>query len=119
MVANWNKARYTDDLTDWELNRPIGRLRGRANVLRTKPLFRHEENRVYALNDGKGGINWYRHQDEVLKPLLFLFAKECQRDRLGTVVIEDEASPHISYYLAKCYSHGRLREYYSVLTLLI
>jgi hypothetical protein len=57
VVANWNKARYADDLTDWELNRPISRLRVRGNVPGTKPSFRHEENGAYVLNDSKGGIN--------------------------------------------------------------
>jgi hypothetical protein len=44
-----------------------------------KPKFRHEENGAYVLKDGKGGVNWYRHQDEVLKPHLLPFACECKQ----------------------------------------
>jgi hypothetical protein len=50
----------------------------RANIPGRKPVFRHEGNGAYVLKDGKGGINWFRHQAEVLKPHLFPFAKQCK-----------------------------------------
>jgi len=103
VVANWNAARYADDLAEWELNKPMSRLRVRVNVPGPKPAFRHAENGAYILNNGKGGINWYRHQDKVLKPYLFPFAKECQRDRPDTIVMEDGASPHASQYSSEAY----------------
>jgi hypothetical protein len=103
VVANWNAARYANDLEEWELSKPMSRLRVRANYPGPKPAFRHKEHGAYILKDGKGGINWYRHQDEVLKPHLFPFAKECQRDRPGTIVMEDGASPHGSHYSSEAY----------------
>ena len=83
------------------------RLRVRSNIPGPKPKFRHKENRAYVVKDGKGGINWYRHQDEVLKPHLFPFAKECKEGgpncRPDTVVMEDRASSHKSAYSDELY----------------
>ena len=58
------------------------------------------------MKDGKGGINWYRHQDEVLKPHLLPFACECRQGvdgRKDTVVMEDGASSHKSVYSDELY----------------
>ncbi|KAF7565430.1 hypothetical protein PtrM4_002320 [Pyrenophora tritici-repentis] len=42
----------------------------------------------------KGGIDWWRYQTEVLLPKLIPFAKECMRERPGTLVQEDKAPSH-------------------------
>ena len=59
------------------------------------------------MKDGKGGINWYRHQDEVLKPHLLPFVKTCKEALPNpckdTVVIEDGASAHKSAYSDELY----------------
>jgi hypothetical protein len=74
---------------------------------RPKPKFRHKENRAYIVKDRKGGINWYRHQDEVLKPHLLPFTKECieggDNYQLDIVVMEDRASSHKSAYSNELY----------------
>jgi hypothetical protein len=82
------------------------RMRLRLNMPGPKPKFRHEENGVYVIKDRKGGINWYRHQDEVLKPHLLPFACECRQGingRKDTIVIEDRASSHKSVYSDELY----------------
>jgi hypothetical protein len=83
------------------------RMQLRSNKPGPKPQFRHNENRAYVLKDGKGGINWFRHQDEVLKPHLFPFAKECKEGgpncRPDIVVMEDGASSHKSAYSDELY----------------
>jgi hypothetical protein len=85
----------------------MSRLRVRANIPGRKPVFRHEGNGAYVLKDGKGGINWFRHQAEVLKPHLFPFAKQCKEallnPRKDTVVIEDKAIAHKSDYSNELY----------------
>jgi transposase len=64
-----------------------------------KPTFKHdEETGAYILKEGKGGINWYRYQEVILKPLLLPFAKECLKKRPGTLVQEDGAPSHSSRY---------------------
>jgi transposase len=59
------------------------------------------------VKDGKGGINWYRHQDEVLKPHLLPFAKTCKEalpnPYKDTVVMEDGALAHKSAYSNELY----------------
>lgn len=66
---------------------------------RGDPEFKHtEKTGAYVVQDGKGGINWYRYQEKILKALLIPFAKECQIDRLDTLVQEDGASAHSSSY---------------------
>jgi len=50
------------------------------------------------VKSGKGGINWYRYQKLILKPLLIPFAKVCMEDRPETVVQEDNAGPHAARY---------------------
>jgi hypothetical protein len=72
-----------------------------------KPKFQHKGNRAYIIKDGKGGINWFRHQAEVLKPHLFPFAKKCKEalpnPRKDTVVIEDRAAAHSLAYSNELY----------------
>jgi hypothetical protein len=59
------------------------------------------------MKDRKGGINWYRYQDEVLKPHLLPFIKTYKEalpnPRKDTVVIEDRASAHKSAYADELY----------------
>ena len=50
------------------------------------------------LNEGNGGISWYRYQEKILKPLLLPFAKKCLEKRLQTIVQEDKAPAHASRY---------------------
>jgi hypothetical protein len=60
--------------------------------------FKHTKTGAYMLNEGKGGINWYRYQEKILEPLLLPFAKECLKKRPGTLVQEDKAPAHASQY---------------------
>ena len=59
------------------------------------------------MKDRKGGINWYRHQDKVLKPHLLPFVKTYKEallnPRKDTVVMEDGASAHKSAYADELY----------------
>jgi hypothetical protein len=64
-----------------------------------RATFKHtEETGVYVLKEGKGGINWYRYQKKILEALFLPFAKECQKERPGTVVQEDRAPSYVSRY---------------------
>ena len=85
----------------------MSRLRVKANVSGRKPVFRHKENRVYVLKDGKGGINWFRHQAKVLKPYLFPFVKQCKEalpnPRKDIIIIEDRAIAYSLAYSNKLY----------------
>ena len=75
----------------------------RIHVTRNQPgrraQFKHDEaTGAYVLKEGKGGINWYRYQEKILKPLLLHFAKKCLEKRPRTLVQEDRAPSHASRY---------------------
>ena len=97
VLTNQNNARYTEDKASWELTKPMSRLRVKGNVPKRKPAFRYKENRIYVLKDGKGGINWFQHQDKVLKPYLLPFVYKYRQgvdSRKDMIVIEDGALGH-------------------------
>jgi hypothetical protein len=94
-----NAVRYEEDKLNWELENGIRRLRATSTMPSRKPTFKHnEETGAYVLNEGKGGINWYRYQEVILKPLLLPFAKKCLEKRPSTLVQEDGAPSHSSRY---------------------
>jgi hypothetical protein len=93
-----NARRYDEDKANWELENGMRRLRATLSMPGKKPVFKHtKETGAYILKDGKGGINWYRYQQVILKPLLLPFAKECLKERPGTIV-QDGAPSHSSRY---------------------
>jgi hypothetical protein len=94
-----NKARHNKDKEEWEIAQLIHRLHATRAQPGPKAKWKHtEETRAYVLNEGRGGVNWYRYQEVVLKLLLLPFAKECQKDRPETVVQEDNAPSHSLRY---------------------
>ena len=48
--------------------------------------------------NGRGSINWYKYQKKILIEKLLQFAKEYQKDRPNTQVIEDNALAYKSHY---------------------
>lgn len=72
---------------EWELNHRIERLRIRGNVPGPKPKWKmNAENGALVRTKGKGGIDWWRYQQVILKPKLIPFALKCIKDRPGTIV---------------------------------
>jgi transposase len=110
-LAARNAARYESDKLDWEMANGIRRLRVDRNMPGTKPQFKHDEDHgAYVVKDGKGGINWWRHQKHVLKPLLLPFAQECKKDRPETLVMEDGATAHSSRYALEVYNMWEIQK---------
>jgi hypothetical protein len=73
-----NAARYEEDKLAWEMETGIKRLRVGPNYPGRKPQFTHNKTTgAYVVDEGKKGINWWRHQKHVLLPKLLPFAKEC------------------------------------------
>src|SRR6266536_1446753 len=65
-----NALRYESDKSNWEIETGMRRLRATTTISGRKPQFKHDENTgAYVLKEGKGGINWYRYQEVILKPL--------------------------------------------------
>jgi hypothetical protein len=58
----------------------------------------NKENKAYIIKNGRGGINWYRYQKKILEDKLLPFAKDCEVERPGIMVQEDNAPAHRSKY---------------------
>jgi transposase len=71
---------------NWELETGMRRMALRG-VSRPKPQFRMtKENGAVVREKGKGGIDWWRYQQVILKPKLIPFALECMKDYPSTLV---------------------------------
>ena len=64
----------------------------------------NEENGAYVVKNGRGGINWYRYQKKILEDKLLPFAKDCELERPGIMVQEDNAAAHRSKYQVEIFS---------------
>jgi hypothetical protein len=102
-IAEWNATLEPVLREEWELNTPMARmdLRGKKGP---KPKWKFDKKHGKLVRDGKGGIDWYRYQKEILHPKLFPFAKECEKERPSTIVQEDKAPSHNHFYQAHFYS---------------
>ena len=59
-----------------------------------KPRWKYTKARGLLVRDGKGGIDWWRHREDVLKPHLIPFALQRLAKRPDTILLEDGASCH-------------------------
>lgn len=58
----------------------------------------------------KGGVDWLRHREEVLKPKLLPFAKQLQDEGRDPMVIEDGASSHDNQYNHDLFDQRRINK---------
>jgi hypothetical protein len=94
-----NAERYESDKAKWELEYAMQRIHITRNQPGPRATFKHNEDTgAYIVKERQGGINWYRYQEKVLKPLLLPFAKRCLELRPSTIVQEDKAPSHNNRY---------------------
>lgn len=90
--------------TKWELETGLRRLRVTRNFSGKKPIWRWSKKTGKLVRKGtRGGIDWYRYYKVILEGKLLLFAKSCLKDRPGTIVQEDNASPHAHRHQYRVY----------------
>jgi hypothetical protein len=71
---------------EWELTTVIRRVNLNRSAGGKKPEWKHtKETGAIVRVKGKGGIDWYRYQQEILIPKLIPFAKECL-PRIGLIL---------------------------------
>ncbi len=87
-IETRNKGRYESDKRRWEEDYRSKNRRTRASQKKPLPQFKHTEKwGLIVCKKGRGGINWYRYQEKILRPKLLPFAKECiEAGRPKTVV---------------------------------
>ena len=60
-LAARNAARYELDKMEWELSYGLERIQLRGSRPGPRARFNHAKNGAYILEEGKGGIKWYRY----------------------------------------------------------
>lgn len=90
---------------EWELATGMRRLNIRRNLGGPKPKWRFSEKTgKLERKASKGGIDWYRYYKVILEGKLLPFAKQCKAKRPGTIVQEDNASPHAHKHQHRVYN---------------
>ena len=88
-----------------ELETAIRRLNVRRNVGGPKPKWRFtEKTGRLERKASRGGIDWYWYYKVILEGKLLPFAKRCKLTRPGTIVQEDNASPHTYKHQQRVYN---------------
>ena len=90
-----NKRLESEAKSNWELETAMRRMKLRNSGGR-QPRWIWDKKHGKVVRDGKGGIDWYRYQKNILIPKLLPFATQCMKDRPNTVVQEDKAPCHAS-----------------------
>jgi hypothetical protein len=78
----------------------LRRRQGETHIGGTKPKWKYtKKNGAFVrTKSSKGGIDWYKYQEVILKKMLLPFAKRHMLSYSDTVVQEDGASCHASDY---------------------
>lgn len=95
------------DKRKWIEEMEVKRANRKTRAAKAKPIpeFKHTEaTGLIQVKKGRGGINWYRYQEKILRPKLLPFANKCLIKRPGTVVQEDNAPAHVSKYQDEVFS---------------
>ena len=92
-----------------ELENRIARL-GLRNKPGVKPVQKYTDARGAAVRNGKGGIDWYRYQQEILKKKLLPFAKAHTLAYPDTLVQEDGAPVHKSRHNQPFFSLAKVAQ---------
>ncbi len=78
-IDRWNEENKADCQTKWELATVMQRTHLTRNLGGQKPEWKWDKKHGKLVRDGKGGIDWYRYQNEVLRPKLLPFAIDCKK----------------------------------------
>ena len=94
--------------TAWELETGIARL-GMRNKPGKKPVWKYTDKTGAAVRKtGKGGVDWYRYQEVILKKKLLPWAKKHTLSHPGTIVQEDGAPCHASRHQVAVFSLAKV-----------
>jgi hypothetical protein len=107
-IATLNTEREPELKEEWELNTAMSRA-GLRNKPGIKPTWQFNKKSGKLVREkGKGGIDWWRYQQEIIVPKLIPFAKECMVERPNTLVQEDGAPSHAHHAQERVYKFARV-----------
>jgi transposase len=97
---------------EWEIQTAMRRVRISRNMPGKKPVWKWNKTNGKLVRDSnsKGGIDWYRYYRCILEKKLLPFAKECAKERPGTVVQEDNAAPHAHHHQYRVYDFWKVQK---------
>jgi len=105
-IDQLNALNEPEKMAEWELTQPFSRLTLRPRKGK-KPQWRFTHATGKLARKGKGGIDWYRYQKEIVKKKVIPFAQEHEKEYPGTLVQEDNAPAHAHWFIEKVYNaHG-------------
>jgi hypothetical protein len=93
--------------TEWELNTFFPRL-GLRGIPGRKPQWKFTAATGKLVRREGKGIDWYRHQQKIVKEKIIPFAKRCQLSLPNTIVMEDGAPCHIHRDQARVYKDANI-----------
>ena len=82
---------------EWELLNSFQRL-GLRNKPGRKPQWRWNKKSGKLSRTGRGGIDWWAYQQQVLIPKLIPFAKECTKALLKPAIVQEDKAPAHAYW---------------------
>lgn len=97
MMDKYNAEHEAEDREKWELETAMRRMGIARNKGGPKPKWVYNEKTGKQVRKGKGGIDWIRYREEILKPRYIPFMKRLKKDHGDYhLVQEDNAAAHIS-----------------------
>ena len=87
-IDKLNKELYQKEKAEWEALQFVQDMFREGPRRGKKPSFEAYWKTIKLKRSKGGGINWWRYQTEVLKPLLIPFAKKMMEIRPNTVVMK-------------------------------
>ena len=106
-IDKMNEELEEDAKTQWELEVGMRRM-GLQNQGGRRPVWKWDKQHGKIVREGKGGIDWYRYQKNILLPKLIPFAEECKMERPNTIVQEDKAPSHASKHQDKVFMDANI-----------
>lgn len=106
-IDQWNTDNKPRLQREWEITTGLRRM-GLRNLGGPKPRWRFTKKTGRMTRTGGEGIDWWRYQQKILKPLLIPFAQDCQRDRPDTIVQEDKAPAHASQFQEQVFVEAKV-----------
>ena len=92
-----HKARFLAEQGLKQLDRDERGVNRRGKLPKFRPDLKTRGDR------SNGGIDWFRHRERILLPLLLPFAQKLKQEGRPVLLMEDNAPAHVSRFNRECY----------------
>jgi hypothetical protein len=106
-----NASREELGKAEWELEYSLRRVNLRRQPAGRQAVWRFTEKTGKLIRKGKGGVDFYRYCEEVVKPKLIPFARECSRKEDTQFIIQQDNAPaHIHHYTSRVFQKSNISQ---------